>query len=508
MSFYVRDLDQPPLSFEEAAALRESEVGKAFTRMIAATAEEFGLSIASVTEAVGIWEETDASLSLEPSFIIDMHGDERAVLAAAAVLGRFSEGFYGRPQQAVLCFFPSRSGPDLEFRLEGVLERGIVAPAAGRYGLSGGCFAGNAFLFTDLGGKNSATLWLFASELGLTASLASRGTVRLLESEEYGQPIAYYRRPTGGEAREEDEGARAQASGPPRGVRPSPIPRTGGEKLPQDRELAATGEGPSAGRVGEKNRVTRSTPVLSYLRSVLILNNLIYLYTIVLGACSFVVSLFDSSGRMQHRLARLWSWLILKTTGVPVAVTGLDRVDVTQPHLYACNHLSAMDIPLIYVHLPFQFRIIAKRELFRYPFLGWHLRRSGQIAIERDNAHASMRSLRKAVEGLRHGMPLFVFPEGGRSGSGEVQPFLPGAFYVAIKAGVEVVPCAIVGTYEMLPMNTFHLRPRPLELVFGEPIPTTGYTIRDMDKLAARVQAAVEELYYARAARRGGPAWR
>jgi 1-acyl-sn-glycerol-3-phosphate acyltransferase len=250
----------------------------------------------------------------------------------------------------------------------------------------------------------------------------------------------------------------------------------------------------ASGGVGER---------ISYLRSILILNNLVYLYTVVLGAFSMVASVFDRTGRMQQALARAWSWLILKTAMVPVTVVGRDKVDITKPHLYAFNHASAMDIPVLYVHLPFQFRIIAKHELFKYPFLGWHLRRSGQIPIDRDNAHASFRSLRNAVGGLKAGMPLVVFPEGGRTSTGELQPFMPGAFYVAIKAQVEVVPCALIGTYEVLPINTFHIHPGPVRLVFGEPIATTGLTLHDMEKLAERVKRAIEDLFpaHARSAR-------
>ncbi len=237
---------------------------------------------------------------------------------------------------------------------------------------------------------------------------------------------------------------------------------------------------------------------LSWVRSIFILDPLIYLYTIVLGALSLTSSLFDRGGRIQHQFARLWSWLILKTTLSPASVDGLDQLDRSRTYVFAANHVSALDIPMLYVFLPFQFRIMAKRELFRYPFLGWHLRRSGQLPIDRDNALASMRSLNRAVESLRRRMPLVIFPEGGRSASGQVQPFMSGAFYIAIKAKVDVVPMALVGTYEVLRMNTFHIRPGPMQLVLGEPIPTSGYSLRDMDKLTARVQQAVEELYYSR----------
>jgi len=245
------------------------------------------------------------------------------------------------------------------------------------------------------------------------------------------------------------------------------------------------------------NRSSKFWSGLSWVRSIFVLDVLIYIYTVVLGTLSLMSSLFDRGGRIQHGFARIWSWLILKTILSPVRVVGAERLDPARPHVYAANHISALDIPVLYVHLPFPFRIIAKKELFRYPFMGWHLRRSGQIPIDRDSAMASMRSLARAVKSLQGGMPLVVFPEGGRSPSGQIMPFMSGAFYIAIKAGVDIVPMAIVGTYEVLPMNSFHIRPGPIELVVGEAIPTAGYSLRDMDVLAARVQKAVEDLYYA-----------
>lgn len=238
--------------------------------------------------------------------------------------------------------------------------------------------------------------------------------------------------------------------------------------------------------------------VLSRLRSYCFYVPLVFLYTAVLGILALIASLFDSTGRIQHGFARAWSRVILWTFGSPVRVEGLDQIDVTKPHLYVFNHISAVDIPLIYAHLPFPFRIMAKKELFRYPSLGWYLRRAGEIPIDATNALHSMRSLKLGIEALRRGMPLVVFPEGGRSADGRIQPFLAGAFYIAIKAQVEIVPAALAGTFEMLPMNSFHIRPRPLSMVFGPPISTAGYNVRQMDQLAALAQSAVEDLYYSR----------
>jgi 1-acyl-sn-glycerol-3-phosphate acyltransferase len=246
--------------------------------------------------------------------------------------------------------------------------------------------------------------------------------------------------------------------------------------------------------------------LLSRLRGYFIFNPLIWFYTVVLGTVSLITSLWDRDGHQQHRIAHFWSWLILKTIGAPLTITGLDRIDTTKPHLYAVNHLSAMDIPSLYVALPFQFHILAKKSLFHYPFLGWHLRRSGQIPVDAESALASMRSLNRAAESLRSGTPLVIFPEGGRSRDGHLQPFMSGGFYVAIKAGIDIIPMALVGTFELLPMNTYHIQPRPLELLVGEPISTKGYTSRQVDQLSGVAKKAIEDLYYSKAEARPRPA--
>jgi 1-acyl-sn-glycerol-3-phosphate acyltransferase len=238
---------------------------------------------------------------------------------------------------------------------------------------------------------------------------------------------------------------------------------------------------------------------LSWVRSIFVLVPVIYLYTVIMGTLSLLSSFFDKGGRMQHWFARTWSRMIMVTAMSPVTVVGLEKVDITKPHMYAVNHLSALDIPVVFGYLPFQFRVMAKEELFRYPFTGWHLRRSGQIPVDRTSARASMRGLNLSAQTLKEGMPLLVFPEGGRSATGQVLPFLSGVFYAAIRAQVEVVPVALVGTYELLPMNTFHIRPRPIEMLIGEPIPTAGYSPRDAEKVAAMAQKALEDLYYSRA---------
>jgi len=235
---------------------------------------------------------------------------------------------------------------------------------------------------------------------------------------------------------------------------------------------------------------------LSRLRSFLFIDPLIWLYTLVLGLLALPCGIRDRSGRRLHWFSHAWSWLIMKTIFSPVTVTGLEKIDTSKPHVYAANHASAMDIPVLYVNLPFQFRIAFKKELLSYPVVGWQLKRSGQICIDQQNPSHSISSIRAALKGLQKGLPLVIFPEGGRTPDGEIKPFLPGAFFLAIKAQVDIVPVALVGTYELLPMNTYHIKCRPLEMRVGEPISTTGLSVRDLPALSAKVQKAVEELYY------------
>ena len=241
--------------------------------------------------------------------------------------------------------------------------------------------------------------------------------------------------------------------------------------------------------------VSRRYGWLSRLRSYFIFDPLIWLVTVILGIVSIPVSLLGEKGRILHGFARFWSQLIMKIICSPTTVTGLDALDTSRPLVYAVNHASALDIPVLYVYLPFQFRIAFKKELLAYPIVGWHLRRSGQICINQQNPAASIGSIRAALKSLKSGLPLVIFPEGGRTPDGQVKPFLPGAFFLAIKAQVDIVPVALVGTYELLPMDTYHIKCRPLEMRVGQPIATAGYTPRNMAELSDKVHRAVEDLH-------------
>ena len=213
---------------------------------------------------------------------------------------------------------------------------------------------------------------------------------------------------------------------------------------------------------------------LSYARSLLVTAPLIFIYTGIMGTISLASSFFDSRGRIQHACAQIWARMILRTSGVTLTVTGVDNLASNTPYVLCVNHQSHMDIPIVLAALPFQFRFAAKKELFRIPFLGWHLRRSGHVPIDRVNPRAAVKSIRDAASKIRHGSPIVIFPEGGTSQDGSIKPFKGGGFMLASQSDVDAVPIAITGSRKVLAPRTYHVRGGPVEVFVGTPIASEG----------------------------------
>jgi 1-acyl-sn-glycerol-3-phosphate acyltransferase len=231
--------------------------------------------------------------------------------------------------------------------------------------------------------------------------------------------------------------------------------------------------------------------MLGFLRAALVTDPLIVLVTIAMGTLSLATSLFDSSGRAQHAVARLWARMLLAIGGVRVRVEGLERISAEASYVFVSNHLSYMDTPLVVAHIPAQFRFLAKKGLFKVPFIGYHLKRAGHIPVPRGDARASLRTMSEAARIVRErGVSVLVFPEGGRA-PGAMREFKAGAAYIAIKAGVPAVPVGIVGTRQILPMDSLLVRGGEVRLRIGEPIPTVGLTIHDHRQLTERLREAV-----------------
>jgi 1-acyl-sn-glycerol-3-phosphate acyltransferase len=227
---------------------------------------------------------------------------------------------------------------------------------------------------------------------------------------------------------------------------------------------------------------------LSYARSVLITAPLIFIYTAIMATISVASSIIDSRGRMQHACAQIWARMILWTSGIRVRVTGLENVKTDTPYVICANHQSHMDTPIMLAAMPIQFRFTPKKELFRIPFLGWHLRRSGHVPIDRENPHAAVKSLRDAADTIRKGTAVVVFPEGGTSRDGVIKPFKGGGFMLAAKAEADVVPVTIRGSRAVLMPKTYHVKSGAVDVVIGAPISSQGVATGE---LANRVREEV-----------------
>ena len=227
----------------------------------------------------------------------------------------------------------------------------------------------------------------------------------------------------------------------------------------------------------------------------LVFDPLIALATALFGCLSLLTSLWDRTGRQQHAIARLWARTLLRITLSPVTVLGAENLHGLGTAVFASNHLSYMDTPVLFAKLPFQFRILAKQSLWKIPFVGWYLNRSGQVAVDQSTARTSISSLSRGAAALKAGTPLLVFPEGGRTPDGRTGSFLPGAAFMALRVQVPLVPLTLVGTHELLPMHTYALRPRPLLLIIGRPIPTAGLTTRDAESLSQQAFTTITETY-------------
>lgn len=229
--------------------------------------------------------------------------------------------------------------------------------------------------------------------------------------------------------------------------------------------------------------------------SYLLLIPLIGLATTGFGCLSLLCGLWDKSGRLQHAVAHIWARTLLLIALSPVEIVGLENLHDQQAAVYASNHLSYMDTPVLFAKLPFQFRIFAKQGLWKIPFIGWYLNRSGQVPVDTNSPRSLVASLNRGVSTLKAGLPLVLFPEGGRAATGDLQTMMSGCAYMAIKAQVPLVPLTLIGTYELLPIHVYALHPRALRIVIGEPIPTTGLTTRDADSLTQRLYQSISMTY-------------
>jgi 1-acyl-sn-glycerol-3-phosphate acyltransferase len=218
---------------------------------------------------------------------------------------------------------------------------------------------------------------------------------------------------------------------------------------------------------------------------------LVTLYTTVCGSVSMALAIVFRSGRPSHRVASLWSWLILKTCMIRVEVEGAENLEPGQTYVLISNHQSLFDTPILLAYLPVSFRFLYKKSLNRIPFLGWHLFLSGHIGVERKNPTKARESLDHAAHKIRSGTSVVLFPEGTRSYDGLMRPFKRGSFRLALKAATPVVPMTIVDSHLVMKRGRVTVYPRTVKLIIDRPVSVEGLEEEDAGKLLDTVRAVV-----------------
>jgi 1-acyl-sn-glycerol-3-phosphate acyltransferase len=167
-----------------------------------------------------------------------------------------------------------------------------------------------------------------------------------------------------------------------------------------------------------------------------------------------------------------------------------------KPYIFVSNHASMFDIPTVFMALKGKVNIVFKKELTYVPIWGWALRYGHFIMIDRSNPRKAMASIERAAQSIRNGSSVILFPEGTRTMDGKLQPFKRGAFSLAAKAGVPVVPLTINGTFTIMPKGSYNIKPANISVVLGKPISTSGLHGKDGElKLMKQVQHVIEKNY-------------
>ncbi len=230
--------------------------------------------------------------------------------------------------------------------------------------------------------------------------------------------------------------------------------------------------------------------MFAYLRSVLFTIPYSFLTTAVLIWVSYVLVLF--SRKYTDPMFRFWAGRILSICGARATVTGLEKINSSRSYVIVSNHLSLYDSPLLVRYLPLSVRFLAKRELFKIPVMGGYMGRTGHIPIDRSNPRAALTSMVEASRLVsEHGSSILIYPEGTRSMDGKLQPFKDGAALLAIKAGLPLLPVAVVGTEKILPSKGVVIQSGDIQLRVGDPVETAG---RSRVELTEILHAKVAEL--------------
>ena len=217
--------------------------------------------------------------------------------------------------------------------------------------------------------------------------------------------------------------------------------------------------------------------------------------TIPHAIATIVLAMLSSSSTPAiDRVIRRWARSIVRAAGIDLHVEGVEKIDLTQRYVLVSNHYSYFDIPCIFAAIPQPIRFMAKVSLFKIPIFGWAINRAGFIPIDRKNRRTAVKSFDLAAERIRRGNTIVIFPEEGRSKHRQMRPFQRGAFLLAIKTELPILPIAIDGTYDVYRAGASRITPGKVTIRIGEQIATAAASVREKERLANESRAQIEKL--------------
>ena len=219
-------------------------------------------------------------------------------------------------------------------------------------------------------------------------------------------------------------------------------------------------------------------------------------WTILFGIAVILFSPFDyKKGKILGFIVKYWAKTIFKTMNINVRVIGLDKLDRNADYIFAPNHASSLDIPLILGFLPFWIVPISKIELKWIPFLGWAMQAAGHVFVDRRDHEKAMLSIAKIKNSLlKNPRSILIFPEGSRTNDGKVNQFKTGGLSIGISTKISIVPVAIEGTFESLSKHSKKFVNKLLTINIGSPVDTRKYSLDDRKDLAIIVNSEVKKL--------------
>ena len=217
-----------------------------------------------------------------------------------------------------------------------------------------------------------------------------------------------------------------------------------------------------------------------------------FFHSILFSLLAILMSFFDRSGKLGHFYCDVpWAKVILWIFGVTVNVKGSENVDSEVPRVYVTNHQSYFDIFALFAYLPVNFRFVLKQELMKIPLFGFAIKSAGHVALDRTDPRKAVKSMDEAAEKMKRGISMLIFPEGTRSKDGRLQPFKNGGFRLALKAGSDIVPVAIINSRHIMPKGSLRINKGAFGLNIGKPISIEDYSKKDVDRLMKVVRDAI-----------------